>query len=72
MTQVHKIDAMFNAAVFAVKTCDRRNGCSNSQHTACLQKKLLDYFNADNDNNIPNKMGQARSALQIANTYSHT
>ncbi|KAL7607304.1 hypothetical protein Lser_V15G14619 [Lactuca serriola] len=62
--KVHKIDAMFNAAVFAVKTCDRRNGCSNSQHTACLQKKLLDYFNADNDNNIPNKMGQASRFLK--------
>ncbi|CAH1417293.1 unnamed protein product [Lactuca virosa] len=62
--KVRKIDAMFNAAVFAVKTCDRTKGCTNSQHTACLQKKILDYFNADNDNNIPNKMGQASRFLK--------
>ncbi|KAK9050905.1 hypothetical protein SSX86_027530 [Deinandra increscens subsp. villosa] len=54
--KVRRVDAMFNAAVFAVKTCDRANGCTGSQHTPCLQKKILDYFNTDNDNNIPNYM----------------
>ncbi|KAL4587013.1 hypothetical protein LXL04_011662 [Taraxacum kok-saghyz] len=62
--KVRKIDAMFNAAVYAVKTCDRTNGCTNSQHTPCLQKKILDYFNAENDSNIPNKMAQASRFLR--------
>lgn len=60
LTQVRKVDAMFNAALYAVKTCDRTSGCTDSQHTPCLQKKIMDYFNADNDNSIPNKMAQTR------------
>lgn len=60
MTQVRKVDAMFNAVAFAVKTCDKTNGCTDSQHTYCLQKKILDYFNATNDNNVPDNMGQTR------------
>ncbi|KAF5776292.1 putative DNA helicase [Helianthus annuus] len=62
--KVHKVDAMFNAALFAVKTCDRTNGCTDSQHTPCLQKKILEYFNADNDNSIPNKMVQTSRFLR--------
>ncbi|KAJ0495501.1 putative DNA helicase [Helianthus annuus] len=34
--KVRKVDAMFNAALFAVKTCDRTNGCTDSQHTPCV------------------------------------
>ncbi|MFS8029125.1 putative DNA helicase [Helianthus anomalus] len=64
LTQVRKVDAMFNAALFAVKMCDRTNGCTDSQHTPCLQKKILEYFNADNDNSIPNKMVQASRFLR--------
>ncbi|KAK1425916.1 hypothetical protein QVD17_21279 [Tagetes erecta] len=62
--KVRKVDAMFNAAFFAVKTCDRTNGCTDCQHTPCLQKKILDYFNADNDNSIPNKMAQTSRFLR--------
>lgn len=62
--KVCKIDAMFNAAVFAVKACDRTNGCTNSQHTPCMQKNISNYFNADNDNTIPNKMGQTSRFLR--------
>ncbi|KAD4983244.1 hypothetical protein E3N88_19915 [Mikania micrantha] len=58
--KVQRIDAMYSAAVFAVKTCDRTNGCTGSQHTPCLQKKILDYFNTDNGNNISNNMVQTR------------
>ncbi|XP_071709339.1 ATP-dependent DNA helicase Q-like 5 [Rutidosis leptorrhynchoides] len=63
--KVRKVDAMYNAALFAVKTCDKKNGCIDSQHTTCLQKKILDYFNADNDNdNIANKMDQTSRFLR--------
>ncbi|XP_076916307.1 ATP-dependent DNA helicase Q-like 5 [Bidens hawaiensis] len=62
--KVRKVDAMFNAALFAVKTCDRTNGCAGSQHTPCLQKRILDYFNAANDSNIPNKMVQTSRFLR--------
>ncbi|KVH97845.1 hypothetical protein Ccrd_000060, partial [Cynara cardunculus var. scolymus] len=55
---------MFNAAVFAVKTCDRTSGCIDSQHTPCLQKKILDYFDSDDDSNIPNKMDQTSRFLR--------
>ncbi|KAJ0901610.1 putative DNA helicase [Helianthus annuus] len=37
--KVRKVDAMFNAALFAVKTCDRTNGCTDSQtHLACKRR----------------------------------
>ncbi|KAI3720392.1 hypothetical protein L6452_21308 [Arctium lappa] len=62
--KVRKVDVMFNAAVFAVKTCDRTSGCTDSQHTPCLQKKILDYFNSDDDSNIPNKMDQTSRFLR--------
>nr|XP_043626799.1 ATP-dependent DNA helicase Q-like 5 [Erigeron canadensis] len=62
--QVRKVDAMFNAALFAVKTCDRKSGCTGSQHTPCLQKKILDYFNAENDDKISNTMGQTSRFLR--------
>ncbi|KAI3744766.1 hypothetical protein L1987_57857 [Smallanthus sonchifolius] len=62
--KVRRVDAMFSAALFVVETCDRTNGCTSSQHTPCLQKKISDYFNADNDNNIPNKMVQTSRFLR--------
>ncbi|KAI3795126.1 hypothetical protein L1987_37771 [Smallanthus sonchifolius] len=62
--KVRRVDAMFSAALFAVETCDRTNGCTSSQHTTCLQKKISDYFSADNDNNIPNKMVQTSRFLR--------
>ena len=59
---MRKIDAMFNASVFAVQECKKMNGCSGSQHTSCLQKKILEYFNGDDGNDIPIKMDQSRLA----------
>nr|CAB3484923.1 unnamed protein product [Digitaria exilis] len=35
---------MFAVANFAVKGCERTDGCSGSQHTQCIQKKIMDYF----------------------------
>lgn len=47
---------MFNAAVFAVKECDKLHGCHDYQHTSCLQRKILEYFNRDEDINLPSKI----------------
>ena len=49
-----KLDAMFALANFAVKGCQRADGCSGSQHTQCIQKKITEYFSkneatSDND-----------------------
>lgn len=52
---------MYNAAVFAVKECDKMLGCNDC--TPFLQKKILEYFTADDGNEIPNKMGQSRCVL---------
>lgn len=54
------MDAMFNTAVFAVKECDKQYGCHDCQHTPCLQRKILKYFNEDNDSEIPNKIKESR------------
>ncbi|KAL2543343.1 ATP-dependent DNA helicase Q-like 5 [Abeliophyllum distichum] len=56
--KVRKIDAMFNAAVFAAKACDNVHGCQDNQHTSCLQSKIQEYFNRDDDADVPNQMGQ--------------
>ncbi|XP_031384667.1 ATP-dependent DNA helicase Q-like 5 [Punica granatum] len=56
--KVHKLDAMFDAAVFALNKCKKELGCGSVQHTACLQKKIMDYFNSENTCNVSNKMSQ--------------
>ncbi|XP_022885565.1 ATP-dependent DNA helicase Q-like 5 [Olea europaea var. sylvestris] len=56
--KVRKIDAMFNAAVFAAKECDKVQSCQENQHTSCLQRKIQQYFNGDDDVDVPNQMGQ--------------
>nr|CAB3487445.1 unnamed protein product [Digitaria exilis] len=43
-SKIMKLDAMFAVANFAVKGCERTDGCSGSQHTQCIQKKIMDYF----------------------------
>ncbi|PWZ45770.1 ATP-dependent DNA helicase Q-like 5 [Zea mays] len=43
-SKISKLDAMFDLANFAVKGCQRTDGCSGSQHTPCIQKKIIQYF----------------------------
>ncbi|KAJ0037561.1 hypothetical protein Pint_23667 [Pistacia integerrima] len=62
--KVTKLDTMFNAAVFAVNMCEKAHGCCGSQHTPCLQKKILDYFKGDGDCNVPDKIGQSSPFLR--------
>lgn len=57
---MQKIDVMFNAAAFAVQGCKRINGCIDSQHTPCLNKKILEYFNGDGNTDVPKKLDQSR------------
>lgn len=42
--KIMKLDAMFALANCAVKGCQRTDGCSGSQHTPCIQKKITEYF----------------------------
>ncbi|KZV40014.1 ATP-dependent DNA helicase Q-like 5-like [Dorcoceras hygrometricum] len=57
--KVQKIDAAYNAAVFATKFCDKSQGCYENQHTACLQRKILEYFTRDADADVlTNRMDQ--------------
>ncbi|KAK1403216.1 DNA helicase [Heracleum sosnowskyi] len=60
--KVKKLDAMYNAAVFAVKECDKMLGCNDC--TPFLQKKILEYFAANDGDEIPNKMGQSSRFLR--------
>lgn len=55
--KVRKLVAMYNAAVSAVDGC-KMQGCSGTQHTICLQKKILDYFQEDDTSTVHDKMGQ--------------
>ncbi|KAJ8615687.1 hypothetical protein MRB53_035059 [Persea americana] len=47
--KVRKLDAVFSAAMFAAKKCDGTEGCINSLHSSCLQRKILDYFGENDD-----------------------
>lgn len=51
---------MYNAAVSAVDACEKMEGCSDGQQTLCLQRKILEYFNGEDDFNVPNNMGKSR------------
>ncbi|CAM0904100.1 unnamed protein product [Alopecurus aequalis] len=43
-SKIRKLDAMFALANYAVKSCKRTSGCSGSQHTPCIQKRIIEYF----------------------------
>ncbi|XP_062110601.1 ATP-dependent DNA helicase Q-like 5 isoform X2 [Humulus lupulus] len=62
--KVWKFDAMHDAVVFAVNSCEKLHGCCGADHTPCLQKKILDYFNESDNNDHPNKMGQSSPFLR--------
>ncbi|KAL6193154.1 hypothetical protein ACLB2K_034238 [Fragaria x ananassa] len=62
--KVRKLDAMYNAAVSAVDACEKMEGCSDGQQTLCLQRKILEYFNGEDDFNVPNNMGKSSPFLQ--------
>ncbi|KAH6797784.1 DEAD/DEAH box RNA helicase family protein [Perilla frutescens var. hirtella] len=51
--KVRKLDAVFNASVFAAKVCDKALGCHNDHHTPCLQRKIQEYFDGDGDAEMP-------------------
>lgn len=61
--QVRKLDAVFSAAMFAAKKCDGTEGCINSLHSSCLQRKILDYFGENDDaspTDLSKMMAQSR------------
>ncbi|XP_058192696.1 ATP-dependent DNA helicase Q-like 5 [Rhododendron vialii] len=62
--KVQKIDVMFNAASFAVQGCKRINGCIDSQHTPCLHKKILEYFNGNGYTDVHKKLDQSSPFLR--------
>ncbi|XP_038702862.1 ATP-dependent DNA helicase Q-like 5 isoform X2 [Tripterygium wilfordii] len=62
--KVRKLDAMFDAAVFAVNACEKVHGCHGAQHTPCLEKKILNYFMENDDGEVPNKMCQSSRFLR--------
>lgn len=72
---MRKFDAMFNAAYVAVNVCDKTHGCSDSNHTPCLQRKILDYFAGDDNNHFSKKMDQSRFysflLLQVFSTKTY-
>ncbi|XP_009406398.2 ATP-dependent DNA helicase Q-like 5 [Musa acuminata AAA Group] len=47
--KVQKLDTMFSVAWSAVKVCKRTDGCSNSLHSTCIQRRILDYFSRRHD-----------------------
>ncbi|KAF7839813.1 ATP-dependent DNA helicase Q-like 5 [Senna tora] len=63
-SKVRKLDAMFNAAYFAVNICDKTQGCSGSNHTPCLQRKILDYFAGVDNSYFSKKMDQSSPFLR--------
>ncbi|GFP95560.1 ATP-dependent DNA helicase q-like 5 [Phtheirospermum japonicum] len=68
--KVRKVDAVFNAVTFAAKACDNALGCHKNQHTPCLQRTILEYFNgngngdADADADVPIQMDRNSRFLQ--------
>ncbi|CAI8583681.1 unnamed protein product [Vicia faba] len=62
--KVRKMDAMFNAAYFAVNLCDKMNGCSSADHTSCLQRIILDYFAGIDNIDFCKKIDQSSPFLR--------
>ncbi|CAN1313453.1 ATP-dependent DNA helicase Q-like 5 [Linum perenne] len=62
LPQVRRLEAMHNAVQFATNDCKKTQGCKGSEHTACLQRRILDYFNEEETSHEPAK----ESALQCS------
>ncbi|KAG4391231.1 hypothetical protein GLYMA_05G145500v4 [Glycine max] len=62
--KVRKMDAMFNAAYFALNLCDNMQGCGGANHTPCLQRKILDYFSGVDNADFCKKIGQSSPFLR--------
>ncbi|KAL6562719.1 hypothetical protein OROGR_003726 [Orobanche gracilis] len=62
--KVRKLDAVNNAVTFAAKVCDNAFGCHKDQHTHCLQRTILEYFNRDGDCDVPIQMDRNSRFLQ--------
>ncbi|OVA15382.1 Helicase [Macleaya cordata] len=65
--KVKKLDVMYNAATFAAKVCEKVDGCSGTQHTKCLQSRIMDYFSREDDDpqcDFSNKMGRSSPFLR--------
>ncbi|KAL2343436.1 hypothetical protein Fmac_004721 [Flemingia macrophylla] len=62
--KVRKMDAMFNAAYFALNLCDKMQGCSGADHTPCLQRKIVDYFSGVDNADFCTKIGQSSPFLR--------
>ncbi|KAK7359409.1 hypothetical protein VNO77_01368 [Canavalia gladiata] len=62
--KVRKLDIMFNAAYFAANLCDKMHDCSSANHTACLQKKILDYFAGVDNTDFCKKISQSSPFLR--------
>ncbi|XP_062225987.1 ATP-dependent DNA helicase Q-like 5 [Phragmites australis] len=66
-SKIKKLDAMFALANFAVKGCQRTGGCSGSQHTPCIQNKIVEYFSkndATSDNDHCTQLQKSSPFLQ--------
>ncbi|XP_028771319.1 ATP-dependent DNA helicase Q-like 5 [Neltuma alba] len=63
-SKVRKLDAMYDAAYHAVNICDKTLGCSGSDHTSCLQRKILDYFAGVDNNSFSKKFDQSSPFLR--------
>ncbi|KAK6922370.1 DEAD/DEAH box helicase domain [Dillenia turbinata] len=63
-SKVQRLDAMFNAAAFAVKYCEKAHGCCDEQHTSCLHEKISQYFNGDGNSDGLHKTDQSSPFLR--------
>ncbi|GAB2214356.1 hypothetical protein Droror1_Dr00018699 [Drosera rotundifolia] len=62
-SKLRRLDTMFNAVVYAAKTC-KDTGCHGAQHTACLQKKMTSYFSEESENDSPIRTSQSGPFLR--------
>ncbi|CAN0896192.1 ATP-dependent DNA helicase Q-like 5 [Linum grandiflorum] len=62
LCKVRRLESIHNAVQFAVNDCKKTQGCKGSEHTTCLQRRILDYFNEEDTSHEPKK----ESALQCS------
>ncbi|XP_027917156.1 ATP-dependent DNA helicase Q-like 5 isoform X2 [Vigna unguiculata] len=63
--KVQKMDAMFSAVYYALNLCDKMQGCNGTNHTPCLQRKILEYFSGvDNTGFCKKTEGQSSPFLR--------
>ncbi|CAL1359848.1 unnamed protein product [Linum trigynum] len=62
--KVRRLQEIHDAVQFTTNGCNKTAGCNGADHTACLQRRILNYFNEDTEHEVADKTSQISPFLR--------